>query len=100
MANKADVKDYAGGWITERTGTPIPGFLKAVYLAFAIGTTSYLIIYMYGETTHADRGPLVQQFNAATGTSESLMYTVAAMAAMFFALLIAFALRSPKEHDE
>lgn len=103
MANKpqeVEVKDYAGGWITERQGTPIPGFLKATYCAFALGTVSYLIVYMYGETTHADRGPLVQQFNAATHTNEGLMYMVAGMAAIFFAMLIAFALRTPKEHDE
>lgn len=103
MASKEapiEVKDYAGGWITERQKTPIPGFLKATYLAFAVGTVSYLILYMYGETGHADRGPLVKQFNAATETSESLMYMVAGMAALFFALLIAFAMREPREHDE
>lgn len=102
MASKeapVEVKDYAGGWISERKGTPIPTFLKAVYLLWAIGTVSYLIIYMYGEVSHADRGPLVRQFNTVTDTSESLMYMVAAMAAVFFSLLIAFALREPKEHE-
>jgi cytochrome c oxidase subunit IV len=103
MANKeapVEVKDYAGGWISERKGTPIPVFLKVVYLLWAVGTVSYLIVYMYGETTHSDRGPLVEQFNRATQTSESFMYMVAAMAALFFSLLIAFALKEPKGHDE
>lgn len=103
MANKetpVEVSDYAGGWITERKNTSIPTFLKATYVAFALGTVSYLVIYMYGETSHSDRGPLVKQFNSATQTSESLMYMVAGMAALFFALLIAFAWREPKEHDE
>ena len=35
MADKKtpEVKDYAGGWITEKKGTEVPGFLK---LAFPI----------------------------------------------------------------
>ena len=28
---KSELKEYADGWITERKGTEIPGFLKLAY---------------------------------------------------------------------
>ena len=29
---KEEVKEYAEGWISERKGTDVPGFLKAAYV--------------------------------------------------------------------
>ncbi|MFN0166042.1 MAG: hypothetical protein ACKV22_06390 [Bryobacteraceae bacterium] len=98
MAEVKDTKEYAGGWITERKGTGVPGFLKASYIVIASSTIVYLIVYLYGETNHSDRGTLVQQFNRVTQTSEVFMYAVAAMAAAFFAAMIAFAYKKP--HDD
>ena len=101
MASKPDSKpeihEIAGGWITELKGTQVPAFLKMAYIAIALGTVSYLIVYMNGETTHPDRGSLVQQFNRATESSPALMYGVAALTAMFFLAVILFALRTTPE---
>ncbi len=98
MAGAKETKDYAGGWITERKGTGVPAFLKASYIVIASSAVAYLIVYLYGETTHSDRGNLVQQFNRVTQTSEAFMYAVAAMAAAFLGAMIAFAYRKP--HDD
>ena len=98
MANKQEtqpnIHDYAGGWITERTGTEVPAFLKFAYVGVAVGTVSYLILYMTGETTHSERGSIVEQFNRATENSPGLIYMVAAMAAVFFLAVILFAFRN------
>lgn len=92
------VKDIAGGWITEKKGTDVPVFLKASYFVVFLGCAAYLIIYMYGEVGHADRGPLVQQFNKASQTSEGLMYGIVALCVAFFIAMIIFAFGKP--HDE
>jgi hypothetical protein len=55
-----EIKEYADGWITERKGTEVPAFLKFAYIIIAGGCLTYLVIYMNGETGHAERGPLVQ----------------------------------------
>lgn len=57
------VHEIAGGWITERKGTPIPRFLKAAYLGFSLFGLYYLFTWTHGETDHATRGPLVRLFN-------------------------------------
>src|SRR5690349_17573624 len=57
------VHEIAGGWITERVGTPIPVFLKIAYVGFCLFGLIYLFIYRFGEVDHATRGPLVQQLN-------------------------------------
>jgi hypothetical protein len=85
------IKAYAGGWITEREGTEIPGFLKLAFPIIAFGATSYIVIYMYGEVAHSERGKLVQAFNAATQTSDALMYAVAALALVFGIIVVKFA---------
>ncbi|HZT32210.1 MAG TPA: hypothetical protein VFA33_20145 [Bryobacteraceae bacterium] len=90
---QAEIKDYAGGWITERSGTEVPGFLKLAFVVIAAGSLSYFFLYMYGEVNHADRGALVRQLNAATEASGVLMYLVAAMIIVFGVIVIAFALR-------
>ena len=60
------IKEYADGWITEREGTEVPGFLKLAYIVIAGGCLGYFFLYMYGETSHPDRGALVRAMNAAT----------------------------------
>lgn len=98
MANKQEVQneihDYAGGWISERKHTDVPAFLKFAYIGIALGTVSYLVLFIYGETGHSERGSIVEQFNRATMTSPGLMYMVAAMAAIFFLAVILFAFRN------
>jgi len=67
--DKLKLKEYAEGWITERQGTAIPGFLKLAYIFIVGGTFAYFLTYMYGETTNPDRGQLVRAMNAATEAS-------------------------------
>ena len=59
-----ELHELAGGWITERKNTPVPGFLKLTYVGFCAFGLVYLVSYWSGETGHATRGPLVQQFNS------------------------------------
>jgi hypothetical protein len=92
------IKQYAEGWITEREGTEVPGFLKLAYVVIAAGALAYFFLYMYGETSHPDRGRLVQAMNAATEASGTLMYIVAAMIVVFGIVVVAFSFR--KSHHE
>jgi len=89
--------DHAGGWITEKADSPVPPFLRICYVVIASACVAYLIMFMYGEVGHAERGPLVKQFNQATFTNETLMYTIAAIAAAFFVGVSIFAAKNP--HD-
>jgi hypothetical protein len=89
-ATKTKIKDYAGGWITEREGMVIPPFLKLSYIAIAAGCIAYFLLFMNGETSHPDRGVLVQSLNAATQASASLMYAVAGMIVVFGVIVVAF----------
>jgi hypothetical protein len=88
--NQTGIKNYADGWITEREGTDVPGFLKLAFPVIAIGCIAYLIIYMYGETSHPDRGALVQKFNEVAQTSPGFQYLVGGLAAVFAVILIGF----------
>jgi hypothetical protein len=63
MTENKGIHELAGGWITERAGTPIPAFLKITYVAFCLFGLWYLWRYWAGETTHATRGALVQEAN-------------------------------------
>ena len=94
---KAKLKEYAGGWITEREGTTVPGFLKLAYIVIAGGCLAYFFIYMYGEVNHPDRGGLVRALNAATEASAGLMYAVAAMIVVFGVIVVLFSFG--KSHD-
>ena len=94
---KTAVHEIAGGWITEKAGTEVPAFLRLVYVVVAAICAAYLIVYMYGEVNHSERGPLVKQFNLSTVTSEPLMYIVAAMVVLFFVAVSLFA--AQKSHD-
>ena len=99
QANKQDeIQEIAGGWITERKNTQVPGFLRFAYIVIGVSTVSYLILQMYGDVSHPDRGSLVEQFNRISETSPGLMYAVAALTALFFLAVILFAFRE-KEHS-
>ena len=89
-----DLKKYADGWMTERKGTDAPGFLKLAFPVIGLGSVAYLVMQLYGETGHATRGPLVQQFNAATKTSPALMYIVALLALAYVVIVVLFTLRA------
>lgn len=89
-----DLKEYADGWMTERKGTDAPGFLKLAFPVIGLGCVAYLVVQMYGDIGHATRGPLVQQFNAATKTSPALMYIVALLALAYVAIVVLFTIRA------
>jgi hypothetical protein len=91
--DKTKIKEYAGGWITEREETPIPGFLKLAYIVIIGGCIAYFLVYMFGEVNHPDRGPLVRAMNAATEASGFLMYGIAAMIVVYGVIVVAFAFR-------
>ncbi len=85
-----EIKEYAGGWMTERKGTDAPIFLKVAFTVIVLSCTTYLIVYMNGETSHADRGVLVQAFNKITGTADGFMYFVAGLILLYAIILITF----------
>ena len=91
------IKDYADGWITEREGTDVPGFLKFAYIVIAGGCLAYFLTYMYGEVNHPDRGHLVRAMNAATEASAGLMYAIAGMIVVFGVVVVAFSFSKPHE---
>jgi hypothetical protein len=98
QADKPKLKEYADGWITEREGTDIPGFLKWAYIVIAGGCLTYFFVYMYGEVNHPERGPLVRALNAATGASAGLMYAIAGLIVIFGVIVVAFAF-GKSHHD-
>ena len=49
MSENKDIHELAGGWITERKGTPIPAFLKLAYVGFCLFGLVYLYRYWAGE---------------------------------------------------
>ncbi len=94
------VKEMAGGWITERTGTHIPLFLKLTYLGFSLFGISYLFLNRSGEVGHATRGPLVRQANEVMGAPPTVWFALlATLIAAFVALLLWFAFRK-EDADE
>jgi len=88
--SKSELHEYAGGWITERKGTRIPGFLKLAYPIIALAALAYAFLYRNGEIHHSTRGSLVQQLNSVTGSADTFMYIVAAMLAIYAVILLAF----------
>ena len=88
------LKDYADGWMTERKGTDAPGFLKLAFPVIGLGSTIYIVSQMWGDIGHATRGPFVQQFNKVSVTSPGLMYAVAALALVYVAIVVVFAIRN------
>lgn len=97
-APKEDLKEYAGGWITERKGAPVPGFLKLAFPVIGLFCAAYLVVYMNGEVDHSDRGVLVRAFNSMTIPADTLMYIVAALALIYVVLVVSFAIR--KFHED
>lgn len=91
------LKEYADGWMTERKGTDAPGFLKLAIPVIGLGGVGYLVFQMFGDVGHATRGPLVQQFNAATKTNTTLMYGIALMVLIYVVIVAVFAFRKPHE---
>ncbi len=96
--DQIEIKEYAGGAITERKATDAPSFLKFAFPVIAICCTIYLIVFMNGEIHHATRGKLVQQFNAATHSSSVFMYVVAALIVAYLLILMKFVL-GKADHD-
>ncbi len=90
---KPELKSYADNWITEKEGTEPPGFLKLAIPIIGISCVAYIILYMHGETTHSERGPLVQTLNRATEGSDTFMYAVAFLALAFVVIVVTFAVR-------
>lgn len=92
------IKEYAEGWITERKGTDVPTFLKFAYIVIAGGCLAYLVMFMNGETGHAERGPLVQMFNTVSPSANGLMYFVTAIGVVYAIILVGFAFK--KFHED
>lgn len=93
-----EIKEYADGWITERKGTEVPAFLKLAFIIIAGGCITYFLIYTNGEVNHGERGPLVRALNAATQSSNGLMYAIAAIGIVYAIILAVFAFR--KLHED
>lgn len=92
------VHELAGGWITERAGTPIPVFLKLAYVGFCLFGLFYLFKFWTGEVDHTTRGPLVQAFNQMTDPPPmAWLVTLAVILVVFVAGLLVFAFRSREE---
>jgi hypothetical protein len=92
-----EIKEYAGGWMTERKHTDVPPFLRLAFPVIGLGAVAYLVLLMNGEVNHAERGLLVQKFNQATESSSGFMYVVAGLGLIYVVLLVAFVLRKFKE---
>lgn len=93
-----EIKEYAEGWITERKGTDVPTFLKFAYIIIAGSCLVYLVLFMNGETGHAERGPLVQMFNTVSQSANGVMYFVTAIGVVYAIILIMFAFK--KFHED
>ncbi|MDR3773550.1 MAG: hypothetical protein P4L26_09405 [Terracidiphilus sp.] len=96
---KSELHEYAGGWITERKGTGIPGFLKLAYPVIGLAVLVYIVIFMNGEINHSTRGSLVRQLNATTGAANGFMYMVGAMVVIYLIILLAFLFKK-SSHEE
>lgn len=95
MVDESQIKEYAEGWITERKGTGVPTFLKLAYVVVGLGALVYLVRFKQGEIANATRGALVRQLNLTTGTADTLLYGIGALALLGLVGLLIFALRKP-----
>ncbi len=94
------IHELAGGWITERTGTPIPAFLKLAYVFFGCFGIFYLFTYFRGEETHATRGALVKQINEVmVDPGGAWLGVLAVILILFVAGLWLFAFRGEREES-
>ena len=97
-AEEPKVHELAGGWITERVGTPIPLFLKLAYVGFSLFGLFYLFKYTTGEVGHATRGALVRQLNQFTGQPPmAWIVMIASIIGLFVVGLLAFAFLAREE---
>jgi len=87
------LKDYAGGWITERQGTDAPVFLKFAFIVIGLGCVTYLFLFMNGEVNHDTRGVLVKAFNAATTPADGFMTAVGVIMLIYVAAVVFFAFK-------
>jgi Na+/H+ antiporter NhaC len=87
------LKDYAGGWITEKKGTEVPGFLKLAFPIIGLSGVAYLVLYINGDVNQSERGPFVQALDKVTGDANGLMYAVTALALVFVITVVVFAIR-------
>jgi hypothetical protein len=92
---KTKLKEYAGGWITEREDAELPTFLKFAYIFIAFGAAVYFVVYMYGDVNQPERGPLVKAMDAATESSAALMYAIAALIVIFGVIVVAYSFAKP-----
>jgi hypothetical protein len=97
MADKQELKDYAGGWISEKKGTEAPGFLKLAIPIIGVSGFAYLLLYINGDVNQSERGPYVQALDKVTGDANGLMYAVAALVFVFVVIVSLFAIRK-SEH--
>jgi hypothetical protein len=96
--NKPELKEYAGGWITERKGTEVPGFLKIAFPIIGLACTAYFILYINGDVNNGERGHLVRLMDEATTSANGLMYLVAGLALIFVIVVAVFAFS--RSHEE
>jgi len=94
---KEHLHELAGGWITERTGTDVPAFLKLAFPVIGLGCVAYIVLQMMGDVNHATRGKFVQQFNQVSQTSPTFQYIVATLALIYVVVMLAFTYRAFKE---
>ena len=94
---KEDLKEYAGGWLTERKHAPTPLFLKLAFPVIGVFSTCYLVMQMYGDVNHATRGKFVQEFIKTSQTSPGLQYAVTALVALYVVIMTVFTYSTFKE---
>ena len=94
------IHEVAGGWITERAGTPIPTFLKLTYVGFCLFGLWYLVTYWAGETEHPTRGTLVREINQVMVVPGRAWHGfLFAILALFVVGLLVFAFRSGNDEE-
>lgn len=92
------IHELAGGWITERVGTPIPVFLKLAYVGFCLFGLFYLWKFSLGEIDHATRGALVQQLNQVSEAPPTAWIVFLGVVLFAFIVgLLAFAFRARED---
>jgi len=90
-----EVKEHAGGWITERKGTKVPGFLKLSYVGFSLFGIVYLFLYRMGEVAHGARGAFVRELNQSMDVPPGpFIALLAACVILFVAGLLMFTFSS------
>jgi len=100
MSENKDTHELAGGWITEKKGTPIPAFLKLAYVGFCLFGLVYLYRYWSGEVAHETRGPLVQAQNQIMQTPGPAWHAVIYVCLVAFVALLAWYAFFRRSEDE